>query len=494
VRAHYQTKIVDSQGNVVAGAQVRLLQPSTTTPITVPIYPNAVTASTMSNPFTSLTGNISFYTEASLRVRIGITVGASNEVFVEDVDVLVPVADDINALGTRVTTNEGNIVTLQTSVTSLGNRVTVLENQPGGGGGGGSANLAQLGIVALDSFSGASDDIKMANAMSYIGAQTYKPTLVLANRTHTFANTYPLTISGLRISGPLGGMEREFSRQCVVHVTGTGLFSVDPAGGPSTGAKDFYIHGICFTGTGSNYFLTPTSDLSNGPILVDASFRDGGWVGFKTVMQSRHLRVSIERMYTNAGTDTQFYLAGSDNNYWLEGQSFLSAVNIPAASWYMRLAHMSRTTVGSVYITPQVCGGIKVEGSYGDLYFLRTRFDGTGRNTSTTWQQAPAINITGGAGVAMIGCIFFNTAVAGAGTKGIIQIQGGADHLVQGCTFLGGAAQTSNTPLTRPAVYTTATCKVSGLIAPNSGNKILQQSAANLLKNDDTSWTLNTAA
>lgn len=493
MRAHYQTKIVDSQGNVVIGAQVRLLQPGTTTPITVPVYSNAVTTSTMSNPFTASSGTVTIYVDTSMRVRIGITVGASNEIFVEDVDILVPMADDINALGTRMTTAETNVITLQATATSLGVRVTALENAPAPGGGG-AANLGQVGVVPLDSFSGATDDIRMANALSYIGAQTYKPTLVLSARTHNFANNYPLTISGFRLSGPLGGLEREFSRTCVAHVAGTSLFSVDPAATASAGAKDFSIRGVCFTGNGSNYWLAPVSDLSNGPILVDMNIRECGFVGFKTVQQARHLRVSMEKTYTNAGTDTQYYLAGSDNNYFLEGQSFLSAVNIPAASWYIRFAHMSRTTLGTVYITPQVCGGVKVEGSYGDLYFLRTRFDGTGRNTSTTWQQAPAINITGGAGVNMVGCMFFNTAVAGAGTKGIIQIQGGSDHLVDACSFIGGAAQTSNTPTTRPAVYTTATCKVRGLTAPQGHQKILQQSAANLINNDDTSWVVNTAA
>jgi hypothetical protein len=489
-RAHYQSRILDTAGNVIVGAVVRVLNPNSTTPVSAPFFADGITTTPMANPYTSINGLVSFYMDVSARVRLGIKVGTAPEYFLEDVDVLVPTSTDISDLQTRATASESSITTLQSSTSSLNSRVTALEASSGGGGG----SLAQLGVVALDSFAGANDDAKMAAALSYIGAQTYRPTLVLTNRLHTFNNSYALTIRGLRISGPLGGIEREFSNQCVAKVNGTSLFSVDPAATASAGAKDFSIRGICFTGNGSNYWLAPVTDLANGPILVDCNIRECGFVGFKTVMQARHLRVSMERTYTNNGTDTQYYLAGSDNNYFLEGHSYLSAVSIPATAFYLRFSHMSRTRVGGVYITPQVCGGVKVEGSYGDLYFISTKFDGTGRNTSSTWSQAPAITITGGVGVAIQSCEFFNTAVAGSGTKGIIQIQGGADHLVSDCTFIGGASQTSSTPTTRPAVYTTATCKVRGLTAPQGHQKILQQSTASLINNDDSSWTINTAA
>jgi len=489
VRAHYQARIVSSSGTLITGASVRLLQPGTTTPITQSVYATP-TGSAITLPIVSVDGSISLYTDDALRVRVGVTVGTSAEIYLDDVDLLEPTEDRLSAAEGRITVSEGNISGLQTGATSLAARVSALEAAPGGGG---AITLSQLGVVAFDSFGGANDDAKMASALSYIGAQTYRPTLVLANRSHSFANSYPLTIKGFRLSGPLGGLEREFSVQCKVNVTGTSLFSVDPTATASVGAKDFQIRGITFSGNGSNYFLAPVTDLTAGPILVDATFRDGGWINFKTVMQARHLRVNIEKMYANAGTDTQFYLAGSDNNYWVEGQSYLSAVAMTSTQYYVRFAHMSRTTLGAVYITPQVSPAVRIEGSYGDLFLVRTKFDGAGRNTSTTWEQGPAIQITGGNGIVITQCEFFNTAVAGASTKGIIQIQGGADHLVSDCAFIGGSQQTSNTPLTRPAIYTTASCKVRGLIAPNGHQKILQQSVSGLISNDDTSWTVNTA-
>lgn len=491
MRAHYQVRIVNTSGATVTTANVRLCNPGTSTTITASAYAASTGGSPVSWPVAATGGVLSLYTDVAMRVRVGVTVAPASEVFFDDVDILVPTEDRLSAAEARLTVDEGNIASLNTTASSLSSRVSALEAAPGGGG---SVALAQLGVVPLDSFSGATDDIKMANAMTYIGAQTYKPTLVLANRSHSFANNYPLTIKGFRLSGPLGGMEREFSSQCKVNVTGTSLFSVDPAATPSAGAKDFQVRGITFSGNGSNYFLAPVADLAAGPILVDATFREGGWINFKTVMQARHLRVHIEQMYTNAGTDTQFYLAGSDNEYWTEGKSYLSAIAMTATQYYIRFAHMSRTTVGEVYITPQVSPAVRVEGSYGDLYFVRTRFDGTGRNTSTTWEMGPAIQITGGAGIGIVNCQFFNTSVGGAGTKGIIQITGGADHLVSGCNFIGGAAQTSSTPTTRPAVYTTVSCKVRGITAPNGHQKILQQATAGLINNDDTTWTINTAA
>jgi hypothetical protein len=491
MRAHYQVRIVNTSGATVTTANVRLCQPGTGTNITQPVYATS-TGSAITMPVAATGGVLSLYTDVAMRVRVGVTVAPAAEVFFDDIDILVPTEDRLSSAEGRLTVDEANIASLNTAASSLSSRVSALEAAPGGGGG--SVSFAQLGVVPLDSFTGANDDAKMANALSYISAQTYKPTLVLANRTHTFANNYPLTIKGFRMSGPLGGMEREFSVQCKVNVTGTSLFSVDPTATASVGAKDFSIRGITFSGNGSNYFLAPVTDLTAGPILVDATFRDGGWINFKTVMQARHLRVNIEKMYTNAGTDTQFYLAGSDNNYWVEGQSFLSAVAMTATQYYIRFAHMSRTTLGAVYITPQVSTGVRIEGSYGDLYLVRTKFDGAGRTTSTTWQQGPAIQITGGNGISIVDCEFFNTAVAGASTKGIIQIQGGSDHLVDGCTFIGGSQQTSSTPTTRPAIYTTGSVKVRNLTAPNGHQKILQQSVSGLILNDDTTWTVNTAA
>lgn len=90
MRAHYQTTVVDNQGNVLTGASVRLLQPGSTDLITATFYLSSDSPTPSSNPFTSTDGSVSVYADAPLRVRVGVSVGANPEFFYEDVDLLLP--------------------------------------------------------------------------------------------------------------------------------------------------------------------------------------------------------------------------------------------------------------------------------------------------------------------------------------------------------------------------------------------------------------------
>jgi hypothetical protein len=90
MRAHFQTTVVDNQGNVLTGASVRLLNPGTTTLISQTIYGSADSGTPLANPFTSADGSVSVYCDSPLRVRFGVTVGANPEYFIEDVDLLLP--------------------------------------------------------------------------------------------------------------------------------------------------------------------------------------------------------------------------------------------------------------------------------------------------------------------------------------------------------------------------------------------------------------------
>jgi hypothetical protein len=96
-RAHLYKPIQDTEGRLRLNAVVRVLQPGTTTPYTSPLYAADSGSSTVSNPFTATSGIIDFYIEDSVRVRLGITVGAEPEFFVEDVDVLEVVAAGVSA-------------------------------------------------------------------------------------------------------------------------------------------------------------------------------------------------------------------------------------------------------------------------------------------------------------------------------------------------------------------------------------------------------------
>jgi hypothetical protein len=324
-------------------------------------------------------------------------------------------------------------------------------------------NLAELGVLPLDSFSG-TDDQKLANALATQAAEPLKPTIVLSARSHTFLGTYPLK-NGLRLSGPLGGYEREFGASCVVNVKGAALFTV-----PTGGVKDISIRGICFNGTGTNNWLTPVTDLGNGPIISDMNLRECGWNSFVSVMQARHLRCSIERTYIDNGAGTQLYLAGSDNYYWQEGQSYLSGHKLTTSDYYLRFSFMSKTLVGGLYITPEVATGVRVDGGYGGLRFRGTRFDSSGR-TQTTACQGPAMLVTNGS-VVVEGCDFLGNAV-GTGAQGQLVFSGGYDHMAINNQFMGVG---SLTPPGVPGIYAAASVYTAGNQAVMGGNAVMSGS------------------
>lgn len=355
--------------------------------------------------------------------------------------------------------------------------------------------------VPLEAFTGGTDDERLQAAMAYASAQTRPPAIVLGNQSYTFNGGPYSFYPGLRIVGSLGHNEREFTTtgpHTVAYVGGSALFSV-PIGG---------VRNMCFSGvqwraaTGTVNWQTPVADLSAGPQVQDATFLDSAWVGFATVMHARHTRVRIDRTYVNNGTDHQFKLGGSDNYYWQSG-GFLSSTQMAASKYYVWFAHMSRSQVGPLYITPEKATGIRVDGSYGGLIFTGTLLDSTGR-TATTACQGAAILITGGRGMVFRDLWFFNNAVnpSGAGRspqdKGQVYIRGSAaDLLFAGCQFGGGDVQTNLTPAGTPAIYAAigvSNVKVVAPTAPAGGNKLMQhQSSGIITKYAADDWTLAVA-
>jgi hypothetical protein len=87
VRAHFNRALLDQQGAPVATAQVRLLVPGGTDPYPQLIYSDATGGTTLTNPWTTTSGEVDFYLDAPDRVKIGITVGTAPEEFWDNVDV-----------------------------------------------------------------------------------------------------------------------------------------------------------------------------------------------------------------------------------------------------------------------------------------------------------------------------------------------------------------------------------------------------------------------
>jgi len=355
------------------------------------------------------------------------------------------------------------------------------------------------GLAPLGSFPGKTWDAKFKEALAYAAAQTYRPVIVLPNgKIELSGGPYPF-LDGLRLSGPPGGMEREFEGrgpQTIVTVKGKPLFSM-----PKEGVRSLSMRGIQFRASGAVDWMVRVTDLGGGPIMSDAAFLDVGWVGFRSVMHARHLRVTIDRAYINNGTDVQFKLGGSDNYYFTAGPSFMSGSLPPTAAAYVHFTSMSRTRVGPLYITPQYATAFRIDGGYGGLSFEGTIIDCTGRDKTTACQGA-GIYVNGGEGHLFSNLWFFNCATNPAATKregekGYVYIGKNAKEIAfVGCQWSGGAKQRVHTPAGTPAIYCAAGAsgvRVHAPLAPNGGEKRLQQASAGALSCDDPAWKIVTA-
>jgi len=92
MRGHYNRAIVDSEGNLILGCTIRLIDSTTGLNITDIVYAQATGSTTKTNPFVADDGVIDFYLDAQARLRMGITrpEPGSAEYYIEGVDVLAP--------------------------------------------------------------------------------------------------------------------------------------------------------------------------------------------------------------------------------------------------------------------------------------------------------------------------------------------------------------------------------------------------------------------
>ncbi|GAA1978777.1 glycosyl hydrolase family 28-related protein [Kitasatospora viridis] len=97
MRAHFSRPYLDSAGNRVPQAQVRILEAGTNVQISETIYTDGSTGAVKTNPFFTNGGDVSFYLDAPSRVKIGITSPGNPEEFWEDLDVTAPGLDSVHA-------------------------------------------------------------------------------------------------------------------------------------------------------------------------------------------------------------------------------------------------------------------------------------------------------------------------------------------------------------------------------------------------------------
>lgn len=226
------------------------------------------------------------------------------------------------------------------------------------------------GEVALDSFSGANDDAKLAAAMSYASAQAHPPVIRLSNRDYSFsASITPYT--GFRLCGPAQGVSNSElsnpSMGCKVQLSTNGNW-LNVAGGD---VYDVLISGITFIGGSSTTFL----GCDGSSIWHCCHLRDVSFHQFKSVLgtQSQKLLMTaslidgwfqMQGMY-NGG----IHIGGSDNRLFMDtglvdgSQAYNTAGNA-AGQYHFWFDGLDNTMIGPLYITATgLWGGIRVTGA-----------------------------------------------------------------------------------------------------------------------------------
>jgi hypothetical protein len=128
VRAHFTRPVTDEQGNLLPNAQITLFNAATTTPITPVVYSTDVGNNVLTNPYVSATGQIDFYLDDPMRVRIGIVQGGLPMQYYEDMDVLAAGSDSPHT-GTGL-----NSLVIGVSATSVGDASVALGSSASSGG------------------------------------------------------------------------------------------------------------------------------------------------------------------------------------------------------------------------------------------------------------------------------------------------------------------------------------------------------------------------
>ena len=311
---------------------------------------------------------------------------------------------NIGALTAATTIADTDLVPLvQAGVTKRVDVGTLRGPQVTGGGGG------VPGTVALDSFSG-TDEAKLTAAMSYAGAQTYAPTILLGNRLHQFSTTRA-TYEGFRIQGPPGPGNAEKSAKannCRIELNGL------PAG-------------AAWLDTG---ITTSGARVSAGKIAMTGCLFDGWWE-------------------LNNHSDTTFTVGGSDNTFFMD----YALIDSPGSSSpangraHVFFDYCEKTIVGPVYMTAAGnWGGFRQDGpAYntdagnlgGPIYYNGLRLEGRNATAGTNNVcNGTLFNLDGGA--AVITDSWTSYAMGGplpAGSEGVIDVDGGAYLQLKGCHY-----------------------------------------------------------
>jgi hypothetical protein len=231
-----------------------------------------------------------------------------------------------------------------------------------------------IGFVLLDNFSGATDDDKLTNALTYMAAQTYPPVLRLRNRLYSFTQGARQPFANMRIWGPPGYSNPERSTQtgmtCNVHLSGFtgGWFH-------NTQVADLFgisFGQLSFTGGSNSSILTQSSGAGT---LYCLQMRDISANGLRSILGTQTQKLTITAATFDGGGweinncyNGAFHLGGSDNTLWpdgclLDSGTAFNTAGSAAGQYHLWCDFLEKTYIGPVYITCEGnWGGLKVSG------------------------------------------------------------------------------------------------------------------------------------
>ncbi|MCA1781561.1 MAG: hypothetical protein ABR616_03645 [Dermatophilaceae bacterium] len=245
-----------------------------------------------------------------------------------------------------------------------------------------------VGGVTLESFSGASDDEKLGNAMSWVAAQTYKPPiLLLENREYGSFTTPRDLFSGFKL---LGGAA--FSNQYRSALSTPQRVNVNTSGAwlrmPTGNVFDVEISRLSF------YSQSSTTDFLGGHssgVLWTSVIRDVGFSLFRHVLGSPTTKLLNTALIcdgwwnVNNGRGAAMTVGGSDSTFWPDGILLDSPTTLTAGvvPYHMYFSFQSKSFVGPMYVTAESePAAVRITGTTGtsvsgaQLIFHGTRMEG----------------------------------------------------------------------------------------------------------------------
>lgn len=227
---------------------------------------------------------------------------------------------------------------------------------------------AIAGVVQLDSFAGANDDIKMSNAIAYVKAQPRFPAIQLPARDINLTQTIEL-FTGFAIIAPFGsdGGQKNIelgiknSTHRILLAPNMLLFNGDGD------IYDVHIENLVVQGNFTQQFLAHDTGT-----LYASVIRGITAYGLKSTLGShavavRFTQVVCDGLWQIVGPRTcQVHILGSDcQNLWGDGQLNIGgdAAAVPTAEYLVWLDGMGKSKLSNVYITGGAGNGLRLRGS-----------------------------------------------------------------------------------------------------------------------------------